>query len=155
MDILRKVMLVLGTAAFAVCELFLNLFGGIGLIMNKYENCGICLLIAVGAFAAALTAAYFRKAAANIVSIVFNIAATLFYIYPLGILNAIPNSQVPKASIEVLTSRIYPSVLVTVFLAVAVFADVFSYERSVKRAEKRQRRIEEKNRSLTDEEKII
>lgn len=155
MEILRKVMLVLSAAAFAVCELFLNLMGGIAFIMNNYENCGISLIIAVAAFAIALISAFFRKPAANIISIVFNIIGTVFYIYPLGILNGIPNAKIPRESIEVLTSRIYPSVLVTVFLAMVIFADFFSYERSAKRAENRQRRIAEKQRALTDDERII
>lgn len=155
MEIFRKIMLVLSTAAFAVCCLFLNLMGGIALNMNNYEKCGTSLIISVGLFAVSLAAAYFRKGITNIISIVFNIAATAFYIYPLGILNAIPNSQIPKESVEVLTARIYPAVLVTVFLALVIMADFFSYDRIAKRAERKRVSEREKKRALTDDEKII
>lgn len=158
MDKLRKIMLVFSVPAFAVCCLYLNLLGGIGILLNadkNYSACGVSLLISVAAFAISLTAAFFRKGVFNIISLLFNIAGTICYIYPLGILNGIPNERIPKADIEVLTSRIYPSVIVTVFLAVVIFADFFSYDRSVKRMEKRQKRLKEKSRALTDEEKII
>ena len=158
MDIFRKIMLVLSCISFAVCGLFLNLLGGIGILLNadeSYAVCGNALILSVAAFALSLTAAFFRKWFTNILSIIFNIAGTAFYIYPLGILNAIPNERIPRTSIEELTSRIYPSVFITIFLVLVIFADFFSYERQVQRAEKRKKKEIQKNRALTDEEKII
>mgnify|MGYP003294916952 CR=1 FL=1 len=155
MDIFRKIMLGISCISFAVCCLFLNLMGGIGMILNDYTQCGTCLIISSAIFALSLISAFFSKTAANIISVITNIAATACYIYPISILNGIPNEQIPKTSIEILTSRIYPSVLVTIALAAAVFADVFSYERSVQRAERRKCKINEQTRSLTDDEKII
>lgn len=155
MDIFRKIMLGLSCVSFAVCCLFLNLLGGIGMILNDYTQCGICLIVSTAVFAVSLTSAFFRNAIANIISVITNIAATACYIYPITILNGIPNEQIPKSSIEILTSRIYPSVIVTIALAAAVFADIFSYERSVKRAEQRKAKTNEQTRSLRDDEKII
>ena len=54
-----------------------------------------------------------------------------------------------------LTARIYPAVLVTVFLALVIMADFFSYDRIAKRAERKRVSEKEKKRALTDDEKII
>lgn len=155
MEILRKASLVLGCAAFAICCLFLNLLGGIALYSNNYQNAGSSLIISVGVLFAALIFAFFRKSIFNLLSLVFNIAGTILYIYPISVLNAIPNSAVPRSSIEVLTSRIYPAVSVTILLLTVIFADFFSYERSAERARKKSEKLKERRRSLTDDEKIV
>ena len=112
-------------------------------------------MISVGVLLAALIFAFLRKGIWNLLSLVFNIAGTLLYIYPIGVLNAIPNSSVPRSSIEVLTSRIYPAVIVTILLLTAVFADYFSYDRTAERAKKKTEKLNERSRSLTDDEKIV
>ena len=155
MENLRKISLVLACAAFAICCLFLNLMGGIGLISNNYTEIGRALIISVILLSLSLILAFFRNGYTNLGSVIFNIAGTFLYIYPIGVLNAIPNAQVPKESVEVLTSRIYPAISVTVLLALVIFADFFSYERSVKRSQRRQKKIQESTRALRDDEKII
>lgn len=155
MDIFRKAMLAVGTVSFAICGLFLNLMGGIAMCMNDFSECGKCLIISVCLFGVSLVAAFFKNRYANIISIVFNIAATSFYIYPLGILNGIDNSVIPAQSIELFTGRIYPSVIITLSLALGVAADVFSYDRMSARAERKKKKLEENTRSLKDNEKIV
>lgn len=155
MELLRKVCLVLGCAAFAVCCLYLNLLGGIAIYANNYQNAGISLIISVGALLAALVFSFFRKGIFNLLSLIFNLAGTLLYIYPITVLNSIPDYAVPRTSIELFTSRIYPAVSVTIILLTVIFADYFSYDRSAKRAEKRREKLKERSRSLTDDEKII
>lgn len=155
MEIFRKITLGLSCAAFAVCCLFLNLMGGIGLMSNNYTDIGRALIISVALLGLSLLLAFFRNIFTNIGSVLLNIAGTLFYIYPISVLNGIPNATVPKESVAVLTSRIYPAIIVTVLLAMVIFADIFSYERSVKRAERRNAKLREKNRSLKENEKII
>lgn len=155
MEILRKVSLALGCAAAAVCCLFLNLAGGYALYSNNYETIGICLMLSTGFLILSLIAAFFRKGIFNLTSLILNIIGTLLYIYPISVLNGIPNSTVPRSSIEILTSRIYPAVSVTILLLTAVFADYFSYDRAAKRAEKKMQKQKEQTRKLTDDEKII
>lgn len=155
MEIFRKTALGLGIAAFAVCGLFLDLMGGIGLIMNNYSSCGYSLIISVAVFAAAIVLLFFRRSVTDIISAVLNAVATGCYIYPISVLNGIPNAQVPKEAVEILTGRIYPSVAITVLLAAAVLADIFSYDKISARAAIKQKKENEKNRKLTDEEKII
>ncbi len=156
MEALRKISLAVCCAAFAVTCLFLNLFGGIGLMSQQnYAQIGRCLIISVAMLALSLILAFFRKSYTNIGSLFFNIIGTILYIYPIGVLNGIPNSQVPKQSIEVLTSRIYPAISVTVLLALVIFADIFSYERSAMRCKRRHEKEKESSRQLRDDEKII
>lgn len=155
MEILRKASLVLGCAAAAVCCLFLNLAGGYALYSNNYRTIGICLMVSSGILILSLAAAFFRKGIFNLISVVLNIIGTLLYIYPIAVLNGIPNSTVPRSSIEILTARIYPAISVTILLLTAVFADYFSYDRSAKRAEKNRQKHREQTRKLTDDEKII
>ena len=155
MDILRKASLGLGCAAFAVCCLFLDLLGGIAIYTNNYESAGSCLILSVVMLLAALITAFFRKGLLNLLSLIFNIVGTILYIYPIAVLNGIPNSVVPRSSVEIFTSRIYPTIIVTILLLTAVFADFFSYDRMAEREKKKIERDKERRRSLTDDEKII
>lgn len=155
MEILRKASLALGCAAAAVCCLFLNLAGGYALYSNNYKTIGICLMLSTAALVLSLAAAFFRKGIFNLISLILNIIGTLLYIYPIAVLNGIPNSVVPRSSVEVLTARIYPAVSVTILLLTAVFADYFSYDRAAKRAERKTQKHREQTRRLTDDEKII
>lgn len=155
MEIFRKISLGLCCAAFAVCGLFMNLVGGLGMYVNNYKKAGLCLMLSTAALLISIVAAFFRKTPANIISVIFNIAGTLLYVYPIGILNGIPNNVVSAESIEKFTSRIYPSVIVTVLLGAAVFADFFSYDRISARSAKKEKKKAERSRALKDSEKIV
>lgn len=157
MNMLRKIMLVVSSVTFAICGLFMNTVGGFSIISvnESYANIGYALIISTVILFLALLFAFFRNIFTNILSVFFNVIGSICYIYAIAVLNGIPNAAVPKEAVEILTSRIYPSIIVTVALATAVFADVMSYERSVKRAERKSKKLHEQNRSLTDEEKII
>lgn len=155
MALFRKITVILGVIAFVICSLALDLMGGLALTMNNYESCGYALIASVGAFAVSLILIFFKKSITDILSIIFNTAATLLYTYPISVLNAIPNEQVPRASIEILTGRIYPSILVSVLFAAAVFSDLLSEEKSAARAEKKLKKYEQAHRKLNDDEMII
>ena len=154
--VFRKIMLTGGVFSFCICGLFLNGMGGAALTMyDNYARFGVCLLISTLLSGGALAAAFIRKGWANIISVILNIAATVLWIYPLTCLNAVPNSAVPKTSMEVITGRIYPAVIITITLGTAVFADFFSYDRIAAREEKKRRKLEARNRPLEDDERII
>ncbi len=155
MNLFRKVMLVLSCILTAVCCLFLNLMGGIAFIINNYDKCGISLLVSSGLLIIALFFAFFRNCASNLISLLFNAAGTILYIYSIGILNAIPDNQISKEAISVLTGRIYPAVSVTIALTLVIFADYFSYDRITQREQKRLANINEKQRALNENEKIV
>lgn len=158
MERLRKIMLALGTCAFVVCSLFLDVMGGLGILFGadeKYHSIGVMLISSAAVFLPCLVLSYFRKAWSNIISVILNIAATVLYIIPLDTLNSIPESTIPRSLISVLTARIYPSIAVTALLGLAVAADAMSYDRRSARETRRRKRIHEKKRQLKEEEKII
>lgn len=158
MEIFRKIMLAVGIASFCICGLYLNGMGGAAIIVKadeKYARLGVCLLVSTVLFGGTLGTAFSRKGILNVISLLLNAAATVLWIYPLACLNGVPNSVVEKTRMEVLTNRIYPAVIITISLGLAVFADFFSYERITKRAEKRERKMALKNRPLNENEKII
>lgn len=156
MELFRKIMLAVGIASFCICGLYLNGMGGAAMTFyEKYAHLGICLLLSTLLFGGALAAAFSRKGIMNIISLLLNAAATVLWIYPVACLNGVPNSVVAKTDMEVLTGRIYPAVIITISLGLAVFADFFSYDRVTKRAERKERKEALKNRPLNEDEKII
>lgn len=78
MEIFRKIILGLSCAAFAVCCLFLNLMGGIGLMSNNYTDIGRALIISVVLLGLSLLLAFFRNRITNLGSALLNIAGTVF-----------------------------------------------------------------------------
>lgn len=155
MNIFRKISLVCGIIAVLVCCLFLNVLGGAGLLTAGYTGGGICLIASSAALLFSLLLSISRRTWMNVAAAVFCAAGTVLYIIPIAQLNSIPNSKVPKQSIEVLTGRIYPAILATVFIACVIFANIMSDENRDKRRKRRDKAEAEKNRRLTDDEKII
>ncbi|MBQ8979248.1 MAG: hypothetical protein IJ080_05765 [Oscillospiraceae bacterium] len=154
MEILRKIALAAGTAAFLICALFLNVMGGTGILLNsdeKYHVIGVMLIASAAVFLGALVFSFIRRSWANLLSLFLNICATVLYIMPIERLTSLTENNIPKASVDRLTSRIYPSAAVTVLLAAAVIADYLSYDRAAARMEKKK----EKNRRLREDEKIV
>ena len=155
MEIFRKISLVCGCLAVAVCCLFLNVIGGMGLMSNGYESGGICLIVSSALLLIAVILAFSKRTPISIIAAVLCAVGTILYAIPIAQLNSIPDAQVAKQDIEVLTGRIYPAIIATIFIACAIFANIMSYDNRAKRAERKEKRILEKQRPLTDEEKII
>ncbi|MCM1578343.1 MAG: hypothetical protein NC078_06050 [Ruminococcus sp.] len=156
MEIFRKIMLGAGVVSFCICGLFLNGMGGVAMTMyGSYAKYGYSLLLSTLLFGGALGAALSRKPILNALSLMLNIFATVLWIYPIAGLSAVPNSIVPKESMEVLTGHIYPAVIITMSLGLAVFADIFSPGRIAEREKKREAKDAMKNRPLEDNEKIV
>lgn len=126
--------------------------GAYAFISNGYEKCGYALIISTVLLIIALISSALKKV---ILPLLFNILGSAGYIYALAVLSAIPNTKIPKESIERLMANHYPTVFVTVFLVVLVFLNYFSKEAVEKRAKKREEKYLELNRKLRDDEKII
>ena len=147
-----KICFALTLCADAVCSLFLNGMGGIGLALNNYEKAGYSLI----ASAVLLTAASALLGRGRmILPSVFTVLGTAAYIYPIKVLHSIPHELVPKQAVEPLAARIYPAVSVTVLLSVMIVLNFFSDEQEAKREKKRRENYEKNDRSLRDDEKIV
>ena len=155
MEKARKISLVLCIAAAAIISGYINIFGGISIIVvnyEKYGNIGIALLISSLFLIVGTVIAAFQKVW---IPAVFNIIGTVPYIYSVMQLYAIPNSLIPKTATEPLAERHLMTVIVTILLAAVAFFNFFS-EKNVQNREKRRiQKAAEQDRQLKDSEKIL
>ena len=152
MEKARKISLTLCIVAAAIISLFINIAGGIALMMNNYEKCGIALFISSLFLIAGTVTAIFERVW---IPAVFNIIGTSAYIYTVSKLYAIPNSLIPKTATEPLSERHLLTVIVTVLLAALTFFNFFSNKNIQKRQQRRSQKAAEQDRQLKDSEKIL
>ena len=154
MDLLKKAVFLAGAASFMICSLFLNGMGGLAILTvsdEKYSAIGVMLLCSVLMFVVSFVMLFFKKTPTDLISLLFNAAGTVLYALPVNALTSISGDSVPKENIEILTNRIYPSVIVSVLFALYALLSLFSEERRLKRQAKR----DEKNRELRSDERIV
>lgn len=155
----RIVTLVLCTAAAAVFSGFINIMGGIAILIQDYSIsavdysfCGTALLISSAFLIAATVLAAFQKVW---LPAVLDIIGTCFYIYTVKTFYSIPNELIPKENTEPFAERHLMTVFVTVLLAVLIFLNFFSEKNVEKRNKKRAEKHNKNNRKLKDDEKIL
>lgn len=148
----RKITLILTIIAEVICCLGLNMLGGFGFIFNGYEKCGYALFISTALLVAALVIAVFKKV---IIPILLNILGSVFYIYALAALGSIPNTLIPKENTERLMMNHYPTIIVTILLVLLAFFNFMSEEAVQKRLAAKKAKESERDRALTDNEKIL
>lgn len=130
----------------------LNTLGGAAFIMNGYDKCGIALFASTVLLVAALVFIKFKK---SIIPLILTIFGSACYIYTLAVIEAIPNTKIPKEYTEALLAKHFPTIAVTVLLILLIIFNFFSEEAVQKRLEKRNLRKAERERSLNDDEKIL
>lgn len=138
--------------ALVICALFLNIMGGIGLYMNKYENAGIALFVSTFFLTIAVI---FMGKGRMIIPFLFNIIGSAGYIYAINVLAAIPNERIPKQYTEPLIGRIYPVISVTVLVFAAVIMNYFSPQQEAKREARKKAKYSAELRPLKEDEKIL
>lgn len=154
----RIITMILCIAAALVFSGYFNILGGIALSFvvesekQDYFNFGMCLLVSSAFLMSGTVIACFKKVW---LPVIFNVIGTLFYIYTVSGIYAIPNELVPKQQTEPLAERHLFTVIVTVLLfAFAVF-NFFDAENVCKRDRKRRLKEETENRELSDSEKLV
>lgn len=149
---ISKITFILAVIAEVICCLGLNTLGGAAFIMNGYEKCGIALFVSTVLLIAALIFIKFKK---SLVPLILTIFGSACYIYTLAVIEAIPNTKIPKEYTEALSAKHFPTIAVTVLLILLIIFNFFSEEAVQKRLEKRNLRKAERERSLNDDEKIL
>ncbi len=148
--------MVLTIAAAAIISGFIDIFGGISIIVvnyEKYGDLGIALLISAFFLILGTILACFEKIW---LPVVFNIIGTISYIYTVSNLYSIPNSSnKPKVQTEALAEKHLFTVIVTVLLAVLTILNIFTDKNVKKREKKRLEKYNKENRSLTNNEKLL
>lgn len=130
----------------------LNTLGGAAFIMNGYDKCGIALFASTVLLVAALVFIKFKK---SLIPLILTIFGSACYIYTLAVIEAIPNTKIPKEYTEALLAKHFPTIAVTVLLILLIIFNFLSEEAVQKRLEKRNLRKAERERSLNDDEKIL
>ena len=148
----RNISMILCIAAAAILSGFVNIAGGIALILNDYEKCGIALFISSLFLISGTVFAIFEKVW---IPAVFNIIGTVPYIYTVSQLYAIPNTLIPKTATEPLAERHLLTVIVTVLLVMLTFFNFFTDKNVQKRQKRRDKKASERDRALKEEEKIL
>ncbi len=147
----RFITMILCIAAAAIICLFLNVAGGIGMTITDRADLGIPLLISSVFLITGTVIVCFKKVW---LPIIFNIIGTVFYIYTVSQIYAIPNSSAqPKLKTEALAERHLLTVIVTILLFTLAVLNFFDEENTEKRNKKR--RLKAENRQLSDDEKIV
>ncbi len=149
---ISKITFILAIIAEVVCCLVLNTLGGAAFIMNGYDKCGIALFASTVLLVAALVFIKFKK---SLIPLILTIFGSACYIYTLAVIEAIPNTKIPKEYTEALLAKHFPTIAVTVLLILLIIFNFFSEEAVQKRLEKRNLRKAERERSLNDDEKIL
>lgn len=148
----RNVTVVLTIAAAVVCCLGLNLMGGSAFIANGYEKCGYALFISTALLSAAVILGCLKRV---ILPVILDIFGSAGYIYTLSVLSAIPNTKIPRTSVETLMAHHYPTVIVTVLIILLAFFNFMQADAAEKRRKAREAKNAEKNRALKDNERIL
>ena len=148
--------MVLCIAAAAIISGFINIFGGVSIIVVNYDtygDLGIALLISSAFLILGTALACFEKIW---LPIVFNIIGTLSYIYTVHGLYSIPDSSKrPKLKTEALADKHMFTVIVTLLLAALIIFNLFTEKNVKKRQDKKAKKFNKENRSLNDSEKIL
>lgn len=158
MKTFRNITLALCITATLIISGFINLMGGIGLCFfveaeaQTYTICGICLFVSSIFLIFGTIAACFNKVW---IPLAANVIGTIFYIYTVASIYAIPNSLVPKTDTEPLAERHLTTVIVTLLLFIITIVNYMDEKNVNKRNIKRQKKHDQINRQLTDEEKIL
>lgn len=158
MKTFRNISLALCIAAALIISGFINLMGGIGLCffvdaeVQTYKICGICLFASSIFLIFGTIAACFKKVWLPFAA---NIIGTICYIYTVTSIYAIPNSLVSKTDTEPLAERHLSTVIVTLLLFIITIINYMDEKNVNKRNINRQKKHDQINRQLTDEEKIL
>lgn len=134
--------------AIAVYPVFLNILGGIGIIVksgNENASSGVLLIVSSVLLIIGGVLAIFRK---NIASAICTSVGTVAAVYVIRAISLITNT-------DKLIMRHLPTVAVPVLIAVILLLNYLEPEAVRKRAEKKRAKLESENRELTADEKIV
>lgn len=134
--------------AIAVYPVFFNILGGIGIIVksgNENASRGVILIVSSVLLIGGGVLAILRK---NIASAICTAAGTVAAVYVIRAISLIANT-------DKLIMRHLPTVAVPVLAAVILLLNYLDPDAVRKRAEKKRAKLENENRELTADEKIV
>ncbi len=120
--------------------------------INLFNSMGTGLLLSSLFLIIANIIAFFKKVW---IPLIMNLLGSGFYIYTVSKLYAIPNSSLSKEVTEPLAERHLLTVIVTLLLIVLVILNYYDKSNIQKRINSKNKKIEQNERTLTIDEKIL
>lgn len=120
--------------------------------IDLFNSMGICLLLSSLFLSASAVISIFKKVW---IPLVLNIIGSVFYIYTVSEIYAIPNSALEKSRTEFLAERHLVTVVVTLLLFALIFFNFLDEKNVNKRKLKKNKKTAQTTRKLTSEEKIL
>ncbi len=114
-----------------------------------YTTDAVCLISSAVVLTISLVLAFFKKQLPNVISAFVCFIGTCLYIVPLAQL-----SNISGRDTSTITNRIYFSILATVFIACAIFANIMSDENRAIRIKKKKAKYDARYRRLRADERI-
>ncbi len=161
MNTARNIIVILTITAVVIICGFLNLTAGYAFCclievenpknINLFHSMGISLLLSSLFLTISTIVALLKKI---LISLIFNIIGSAFYIYTVSELYAIPHTALEKSRTEFLAERHMLTVIVTLLLFALIIFNYFD-EKNVNRRKLIKEKAVQKNRELTSEEKIL
>lgn len=158
----RNIILVLTIAATIIICGLLNISAGYAFCclmdvesqknIDLFNSMGTGLLLSSLFLISATVIAFFKKVW---ITLIMNIIGSAFYIYTVSKLYAIPNSSLPKDVTEPLAERHLLTIIVTLLLITLAIINYFDESNVKKRLNVKKKKIEQNERKLTDDEKIL
>lgn len=158
----QNIVLILTIAATIIICGFMNISAGYAFCclmdvesqeyIDLFNSMGTGLLLSSLFLIASTIIAFFKKI---YIPLILNIIGSAFYIYTVSKLYAIPNSSLSKNITEPLAERHLLTVVVTLLLIALVIFNYFDKVNIEKRSKNKKKKIEQNERKLTDEEKIL
>lgn len=120
--------------------------------IDLFNSMGICLLLSSLFLSTSAVISIFKKVW---IPLVLNIIGSVFYIYTVSEIYAIPNSALEKSRTEFLAERHLVTVVVTLLLFALIFFNFLDEKNVNKRKLKKNKKTAQTTRELTSEEKIL
>ncbi len=161
MNTLRNITVVLTIAAVIIICGFINISAGYAFCclievenqenIDLFNSMGTSLFVSSVLLITATIIALFKKVW---LPLIMNIIGSIFYIYTVSELYAIPSTALDKSKTEFLAERHLITVIVTLLLLALCIFNFFDEKNVNKRSQLKQKSVKD-NRELTSEEKIL
>jgi hypothetical protein len=162
MKTLRIILLIITGVVTIFFGVIINMFGAIGFNMNTYGQVGlnmtdygqgaIGLIIAAPLLLAAYIMVIFKM---TFTPAIVTVLGSAGYLYTIAYLNSLAAGWMPGWVTDKIAQNHLPSIYASIFLLVLCVINYFLPEKMEKRRLRRDKKVSDENRALTEDEKIM
>ncbi|MDR0944254.1 MAG: hypothetical protein LBM41_06965 [Ruminococcus sp.] len=154
MKTLRIILLIITGIVTVFFGVIINVLGAIGFILNQvdYSQGSYGLIVAAPLLLAAYIMVIFKM---SITPAIFTVIGSAGYLYTIYYLNSLAAGWMPGWVTDKIAQNHLPSIYASIFLLVLCALNYFLPEKMEKRKLRRDKKISDENRALTEDEKIM